>query len=167
MIPLSIVGLRVEVLSNQPIVLLREEAPGGRYLPIVIGHTEAVAAIACAFQGVVLPRPMTHDLLKGVLDELAACVDRVVISELREGTFYAELEVLREGDRHRISARPSDALALAVRYEKTVPIVADDVVVEEAGVVIIEGDDEAEDEEEQVKRLREFLEGVAPEDFAS
>jgi bifunctional DNase/RNase len=164
MIPLSIVGLRLEVPSNQPIVLLREQAPGRRLLPIFVGHSEAVS-IACALQGVMLPRPMTHDLLKDFLDELAARVDRVVISELRDGTFHAELEVLRDGDRHRIPARPSDALALAVRYEDAVPIVADDAVLEEAGI-IIDSDDEEKDVEEQVKQLREFLQGVDPEDFA-
>lgn len=159
MIPLSIVGIRLELSSNQPIMLLREEAPGGRYLPIFIGPSEAIA-IGSALQGMEAPRPLTHDLFKDVLDELGARLGRVVISEVREGTFYAELEVLRNGSRHRIAARPSDAIALAVRYQEAVPIVADDTVLEEAGVII-----ETDDEEEQVEQLREFLQGVDPEDF--
>jgi bifunctional DNase/RNase len=84
-----------------------------------------------------------------------------VITELKEGTFYAELEVLLGGNRHRISSRPSDAIALAVRYEEPVPIFAADAVLEEAGVVF-----ESDDEEEQVEQFREFLERVRPEDFA-
>jgi len=158
MIPVSIVGVRLEVPSNQPLVLLREEAPRRRYLPIFIGRLEA-NAIGCALQGMVPLRPMTHDLFKGVLDELAARVDRVVITQVREGTVYAELEVLRTGSRHRISARPSDAIALAVRYEETVPIFAADAVLELAGI-------ESVDEEEQVEQLREFLQRARPEDFA-
>jgi bifunctional DNase/RNase len=159
MIPVSIVGVfRLEVPSNQPLVLLREEAPGRRSLPIFIGQLEAFA-IGCALQGMEPPQPMTHDLFKGVLDALAARVDRVVITQVREGTLYAELEVLRTGSRHRISARPSDAIALAVRYEETVPIFVDDAVLELAGV-------ESVDDEEQVKQLREFLQQARPEDFA-
>jgi hypothetical protein len=167
MIPLSIVGIRLEVPSNQPIMLLREEASGRRYLPIFIGELEAIA-IGFALQRMEPPRPMTHDLFKNMLDELAARLDRVVITQVREGTFHAELEVLRNGDRHRISARPSDAIALAVRYEEPVPIFADDTVLEEAGIVVETDDEQVEtdDEEEQVEQLREFLKGVRPEDFA-
>jgi bifunctional DNase/RNase len=158
--PVSIVGVfRLEVPSNQPLVLLREEAPRRRYLPIFIGRLQALA-IGCALQGREPPRPTTHDLFKGVLDALAARVDRVVITQVREGTFYAELEVLRTGSRHRISARPSDAIALAVRYEETVPIFAHDAVLELAGI------ESVDDEEEQVKQLREFLQRARPEDFA-
>ena len=160
MIRLSLVGVRVEVPSNQPIVLLREEAPGRRYLPIFIGQPEATA-IVYALQGMETPRPMTHDLFKTVLDDLGAKLVQVVITELHDGTFYAELEVLLGGTRHRISSRPSDAIALAVRYEEPVPIFAADSVLEEAGVVF-----ESDDEEEQVEQFREFLERVRPEDFA-
>ncbi len=88
MIRLSLVGVRVEVPSNQPIVLLREEAPGRRYLPIFIGQPEATA-IVYALQGMESPRPMTHDLFKNVLEELTARIDRIVITELKDGTFYA------------------------------------------------------------------------------
>ena len=162
MIRLSLVGVRVEVPSNQPIVLLREEAPGRRYLPIFIGQPEATA-IVYAPQGMESPRPMTHDLFKNVLEDLTARIDKIVITELKEGTFYAELEVLLggNGNAHRISSRPSDAIALAVRYEDTVPIFADEAVLEEAGVLF-----ENDEEEEQVEQFREFLDQVQPEDFA-
>src|SRR5438046_1274937 len=156
---MSLVGVRVEVPTNQPIVLLRENE-GQRYLPIFIGPPEATA-IVYALQGMESPRPMTHDLFKNTLEELTARIDKIVITELKEGTFYAELEVLLAGNRHRISSRPSDAIALAVRYEEPVPIFAGASVLEEAGVVF-----ESDDEEEQVEQFREFLERVRPEDFA-
>jgi bifunctional DNase/RNase len=159
-IRLSLVGVRVEVPSNQPIVLLREETPGRRYLPIFIGQPEATA-IVYALQGMESPRPMTHDLFKNTLEEMAARIDRIVITELKDGTFYAELEIVQGANRHKVSSRPSDAIALAVRYEEPVPIFAADSVLEEAGVVF-----ESDDEEEQVEQFREFLERVRPEDFA-
>lgn len=161
MIRVSLVGVRVEVPSNQPIVLLREDE-GGRYLPIFIGPPEATA-IVYALQGMETPRPMTHDLFKTVLDDLAVRLTRVVITRLEEGTFYAEIELEREGGTLQISSRPSDAIALAVRYEEQVPIFVEEEVLEEAGVVF-----EAEEDEgaiEQIEQFREFLEQVSPEDF--
>ncbi len=159
MIQMSLVGVRVEVPSNQPIVLLREEE-GLRYLPIFIGPPEATA-IVYALQGMDTPRPMTHDLFKLALDELGARLQQVVITELSDGTFYAEVEIARDGSVHRISARPSDALALAARYPDTVPIFAAEAVLDEAGVLF-----DQEEEEAQIEEFREFLEQVSPEDFA-
>src|SRR6187431_2669881 len=130
---MSLVGVRVEVPTNQPIVLLREE-DGQRYLPIFIGPPEATA-IVYALQGMDTPRPMTHDLFKTVLDEYAIRLVRVVITELHDGTFYAEIELDRQGATERISSRPSDALALAARYPEPVPIFAAEAVLEEAGVL--------------------------------
>jgi uncharacterized protein len=158
MIRLSLVGVRVEVPTNQPIVLLREDE-GQRYLPIFIGPPEATA-IVYALQGMETPRPMTHDLFKTVLDETTLQLRQVVITELHEGTFYAEIELARDGNAFRISSRPSDAIALAVRYEEAVPIFAEEAVLEEAGVLF-----EHEDEEVQVEEFREFLDSVSPEDF--
>src|SRR3954467_2865476 len=111
---MSLVGVRVEVPSNQPIVLLREHE-GSRYLPIFIGQPEATA-IVYALQGLETPRPMTHDLFKTVLDDMKVGLSKVEITELHDGTFYAEIELDREGNMTRISSRPSDAIALAVRY---------------------------------------------------
>jgi uncharacterized protein len=159
MIPMSLVGVRVEVPSNQPIVLLREN-DGQRYLPIFIGQPEATA-IVYALQGLETPRPMTHDLFTSVLDDLGASVKQIVITELHDGTFYAEIELTRADGPYRISSRPSDAIALAVRSTEPVPIFADESVLEEAGVLY-----EQDEEEEQIEQFREFLDQVRPEDFA-
>ena len=159
MIEMSLVGVRVEVPTNQPIVLLREET-GSRYLPIFIGPPEATA-IVYALQGMETPRPMTHDLFKSVLDELGAALRQVVITELHDGTFYAEIEIQRDGTTQRISSRPSDALALAARYPESVPIYADEAVLDEAGVLF-----DQDEEESQIEEFREFLNQVRPEDFA-
>ena len=156
MIELNLVGVRVELPSNQPIVLLRERE-GERYLPIWIGAMEATA-IAFALQGIQTQRPMTHDLLKNVLEEVQIQVDRIVITELKEGTFYAVIQMLRNGSRYEVSSRPSDAIALAVRVN--VPIFANEEVLTEASIVI------KDDEEQEVEKFREFLDQVTPEDFA-
>jgi bifunctional DNase/RNase len=156
MIELNLVGVRVEVPNNQPIVLLKERE-GERYLPIWIGYMEA-QAIAYALQGVVTPRPMTHDLMKNVLEEVGVNVERIVITELRDGTFYAIIQMSRDGSKYDISSRPSDAIALAVRVN--VPIFANEDVLSEASIVI------RDDEEQEVEKFREFLDQVSPEDFA-
>ena len=115
MIPMSLVGVRVEVPSNQPIVLLREH-DGQRYLPIYIGPPEATA-IVYALQGMETPRPMTHDLFKTVLDDLGAKLVQVVITELHDGTFYAEIELSRRDGRavHRIP-RPGPSRGFRTRH---------------------------------------------------
>ena len=156
MIEMNLAGVRVELPSNQPIVLLKEQV-GERFLPIWIGAAEA-AAIAFALQGVVTPRPMTHDLMKNVFDEIGATVDKVVITDLREGTFYATIHMQQNGASFEISSRPSDAIALAVRSE--CPIFADEEVLTEASILI------PDDEEQEVEKVREFLDQVEPEDFA-
>ena len=159
MIRLSLIGVRVEVPTNQPIVLLREES-GARFLPIFIGSPEATA-IVYALQGMETPRPMTHDLFVTVLGDFDVMLRQVAITGLRDGTFYAEIELDRAGEKSRISSRPSDAIALAVRYGAHVPIFADEAVLEEAGVLF-----EADEEEQEVEQFRTFLDQVTPEDFA-
>ena len=159
MIRLSLIGVRVEVPTNQPIVLLREDG-GTRFLPIFIGSPEATA-IVYALQGMETPRPMTHDLFKTVLDDLSVKVERVEITALHDGTFYAEIEFDKAGTKSRISSRPSDAIALAVRFGAEVPIYADEEVLDEAGVLF-----EADEEEHEVEQFREFLDNITPEDFA-
>lgn len=155
MIEMNLAGVRVELPSNQPIVLLKEEV-GERYLPIWIGAAEA-AAIAFALQGVVTPRPMTHDLMKDILEEVGGVVDHIVITDLREGTFYAMIHLSQGGVTREISSRPSDAIALAVRYD--CPIFAEESVVTEASILI------PNEEEDEVEKFREFLESIEPEDF--
>jgi len=154
---LTVVGVRVELPSNQPIVLLKETL-GDRYLPIWIGAVEATA-IALAQQGVVPARPLTHDLLKDVLDGLGAELEAVIITDLRDGIYFADLQ-FRGGV--SVSARPSDAIALAIRAGTT--IFAEESVLAEAGVAIPDESD-SESEVEVVERFREFLDQVSPEDF--
>lgn len=156
MIEMNLVGVRVELPTNQPIVLLKE-SDGERFLPIWIGAMEATA-IAFALQGIVTARPMTHDLMKNVLEELTVRVERIVITELRDGTFYAVIQMQQNGTRHEVSSRPSDAIALAVRVN--VPIFVNEEVLTEASIVI------RDDEEQEVEKFREFLDQVTPEDFA-
>jgi bifunctional DNase/RNase len=138
--------------SNQPIVLLRESA-GSRYLPIWVGASEATA-IAFAQQGVVPPRPLTHDLLKDILEATGNALTEVQITELRDGVFYALL-ILGEGI--EVSARPSDSIALALRTGSRI-VCAEDVL-EEAGL------DVPDDQEEEVEKFREFLDNITAEDF--
>ena len=162
MIELQLVGVRVELPTNQPIVLLKERE-GERYLPIWIGPVEATA-IALGMQGIETHRPMTHDLMRDLLTGLGITVDRIVITELREGTFYAEIQMSQNGNTVSVSSRPSDALALAVRMELT--IFANEDVIEEASIAVKDDEEEdAEKAEKEVERFREFLEQVSPEDF--
>jgi len=147
-----VVGVRVEMPSNQPIVLLREVA-GERYLPIWIGAAEATA-IAFAQQGVVPPRPLTHDLMRDLIGAMGNELNEVRITEMRDGVFYAVL-VLSGGA--EVSARPSDSIALALRTGSRI-VCAEDVL-EEAGLEV------PEEEEDEVEKFREFLDSVSPEDF--
>lgn len=155
-IPLEIVGVRLELPSNQPIVLLKEQE-GSRYLPIWIGASEATA-IATAMEGVEPPRPLTHDLMRSVIDAVGALAVRVVITEMRDSIFFADLALDVSGEEVKVSSRPSDAIALAVRTGT--PVLAMPDVLEAAGVHF-----EDEDEEDEVARFREFLEEATVEDF--
>lgn len=155
-IAMTVVGVRVELPSNTPIVLLREQS-GSRYLPIWIGASEATA-IASAIEGVEPPRPLTHDLLALVVSGLGATVERVVVTEMRDSVFYADLVLGTERGEVHISARPSDSIALAIRTNSDV--FADPAVLAEAGIEIQE-----ESEEQQIERFREFLEEATVEDF--
>jgi bifunctional DNase/RNase len=157
MIELSLVGVRVELPSNQPIVLLKESG-GERYLPIWIGAVEATA-IAFALQGIQTPRPMTHDLLRDILAEAQVNVERIVISELVDQTFYATIRLSSNGQAKEVSSRPSDAIALAVRINA--PIFGAEEVLDQAGIEL------KDDEEAEVQKFREFLDQVSPDDFAT
>ena len=162
MIEVQLVGVRVELPTNQPIVLLKERT-GERYLPIWIGPVEATA-IALGMQGIETQRPMTHDLMRDLLQGLGVNVDRIVITELREGTFYAEIQMSQNGDSVAVSSRPSDALALAVRMNLS--IFANEDVLDEASIAVKEDEElDTENADREVERFREFLEQVTPEDF--
>jgi len=148
----DVLGVRVEMPSNQPIVLLRESS-GERYVPIWIGAVEATA-IAFAQQGVAPPRPLTHDLMKDILTAVGAELSEVRITDVRDGVFYATL-VFASGA--EVSARPSDSIALALRTGTTIYCAED--VLAEAGIAA------PAEEEDEVERFREFLDHVSPEDF--
>ncbi len=162
-VEMELVGVRVQMPSNTPILLLRETEGRRRVVPIYIGGPEA-HAIDLALSGTPTARPMTHDLLAEVIESLGAALERVVVTELREGTFYAEL-FLRDGAGgvQTLSSRPSDAVALAVRTGS--PIFAEEALIDEAGIEESEDEDEPGDEEEMVEELRKFLDEVNPEDF--
>ncbi|MDQ3877872.1 MAG: bifunctional nuclease family protein [Actinomycetota bacterium] len=157
MIELQLVGVRVELPSNQPIVLLKE-AEGDRYLPIWIGAVEATA-IAFALQGIQTPRPMTHDLIKDILNQTDVQVEQILISDLVDQTFYATIQMRRQGQLVEVSSRPSDAIALAVRLQA--PIYGAEDVLGQAGIEL------RDEEESEVEKFREFLDQVSPEDFAA
>ncbi len=156
----TVVGVRVELPASQPIVLLKE-ADGERYLSIWIGAVEATA-IAFAQQGVTTPRPMTHDLMRDVLVGLDRPLRRVVITSVQDSIYYATL-VFDGGV--EISARPSDAIALAIRTGSQV-FCADEVL-DVAGILVPEesGAESETERETEVERFREFLDTITPEDF--
>jgi uncharacterized protein len=151
---LSVVGVRVELPSNQPIVLLKE-VDGDRYLPIWIGAVEATA-IAYEQQGVKPPRPLTHDLMRDILAALDAPLRAVEIMELKDNVYFADLLIGDNGV--RVSARPSDSIALALRVGA--PIRCAEQILTDVGIVI------PDEQEDEVEKFREFLEQVTPEDFA-
>lgn len=155
---MELIGVRVELPSHQPIVLLREASGQQRVLPIFIGPPEATA-IALALDGVDTPRPMTHDLMKTLIAELGATVDKIVVTDLIDSTFYAVIHLSAGQATYEISSRPSDAIALAVRLDTS--IFAEEAVLDEAGQVV------EEDSEAVVDEFRQFLDNVNPDDFAS
>ena len=158
LIPMEVIGVRVEMPSNQPIVLLKE-IDGSRFLPIWVGAVEATA-IAFAQQGVEPPRPLTHDLMNNLVDLLDATLTAVHLTEIKDGIFYATI-VVRDSNAGQltISARPSDAIALAVRSHSN--ILATEELLNEIGIEIPQGDGE----NQEVEKFREFLDQINPEDF--
>lgn len=159
LIPVEVVGVRIEMPSNQPIVLLKEHQ-GSRFLPIWVGAVEATA-IAFAQQGLTPGRPMTHDLLQATFLECDATVTAVHITELREGVFYATI-LFRDGQAkgHALDARPSDAIALALRTQSNILVGAE--LMDEVGIEIpVESGGESD-----LEKFREFLDQINPEDFA-
>ncbi|MBM37050.1 MAG: bifunctional nuclease family protein [Actinomycetota bacterium] len=165
MVEMELLGVQVELPSNSPLLLLREMDGQGRVLPVVIDTPEA-HAIHRGIEGIRLARPLTHDLLVAMLEELQATVTAVTVTELREKTFFAEIELDVGGQSHSISARPSDAIAIAVRTDT--PIYASEEVLTEAGQVISAhpADEEHEnDPDELLDEFKQFLDDVSPDDF--
>jgi len=175
MVEVRLRAVRVDLQSNTPVLLLQESEGLGRTLPIFIGAPEATA-IAFALQGMDTPRPMTHDLIRDILEALDADVVRVVVTELKTSTYFAEIVLLQAGREVPVSSRPSDAVAVAVRTGAPL-FVADDLMDSE-GIMLAVDEDEDEDEdeddegeganpEELVGEFRNFLDSIRPEDFSS
>ncbi len=160
MTPMELVGVRVEIPANTPMVLLQEQSGAQRLLPIYIGSPEA-AAIHYALEGAEPPRPLTHDLFVNVLTELGATLDHVVVTEVREHTYFAELHLKLGDAEHVVSSRPSDAIALAVRCGAA--LFASDELLDEVGQTPEPAEDAAE---EIIDEFKDFIEHVSPEDFA-
>jgi len=132
MVEMTIDSIRVSLMNYQRVVILKEK-DSERYLPIWIGPAEA-DAIAVRLQGVTVPRPLTHDLLRSVIDALGAMIDSIIVSDLKNDTFYAKLILNVDGGQLEIDSRPSDAIALAVRAEVT--IYAEEAVLDKAGIIL-------------------------------
>lgn len=154
----QIYGVSFDMVGKQPIVLLKT-VDDNRYLPIWIGHPEA-AAILMKLQGADTPRPMTHDLMVDMLDQVETKVERITVNELRDNTFFATIVLSVSGTEIEIDSRPSDALALAVRVQA--PIFVAEEVIDESS---IEFDQGIEDNEQVVEKFKDFLDDVSPEDF--
>ena len=166
MVRVQLRSVRVDLQSNTPVLLLEEQSGLGRTLPIFIGTPEATS-IAYAVQGVEVPRPLTHDLLVGVIEELGAVLEHVEISDLDGSTYYAELVLTRDGEAHTVSARPSDAVALSIRTGSPL-FVADHLMELDTVFIAAElDDDDDEGSEEVVEEFREFLDSISPEDFGA
>jgi bifunctional DNase/RNase len=158
---MELIGVRVEIPANTPMVLLREHEGRQRLLPIYIGNPEATS-IHYALEGVQPPRPLTHDLFLQTLELLGATVEKVVVTEMRDHTYYAELHLATADGPKVISSRPSDAIALAVRCDA--PLFAADDLVDEVGQ---EPAPEPEEEAAEIlDEFHDFIENVSPEDFA-
>ena len=155
MLEMELQGVNLDVLTQQPVVILRD--PGAkRFLPIWIGQSEATS-ILMEMQGIKPGRPLTHDLLKTFIENLKASVKQIVIDDLKDGTFFAKIYVSANSRDLTIDARPSDAIALAVRMKA--PIFAEEGVLDEASILTEEGEDD------EVQRFRSFLNSINPEDF--
>lgn len=158
-VELELVGVDVEAPANVPMMQLREQEGERRTIGIYIGAAEA-GAIRLALNGAVPPRPLTHDLLVNVMEDLGAHLNRVVITEVRDNTYFAELQIVHQGQRHAISCRPSDAVAIAVR--SVVPILANRELIDQVG---LRSDDDEQAAEEMIDEFRDFIENINPDDF--
>jgi bifunctional DNase/RNase len=160
-VQMTVTGVRVELPSNTPIVLLREQS-GSRFLPIWIGAVEAMA-ITSAMEGVTPPRPQTHDLLASVIEGLGAEIRRVVVTEFRNNIYYAQLILDSDGSEVSVSSRPSDAIALSVRTGA--PVYASRDVLDEASIEFQDEDEGGQEFTETLEQFREMLQDVTIEDF--
>ena len=155
-IEMTIKGLMIDPITNMPIIILRDQE-GQRILPIWVGVFEA-NAIALQIENVQTPRPMTHDLLKNIIDDLSAQVERIVVTELKENTFYARIHLRKNGHSIEVDARPSDAIALALRTRS--PIFVEEAVIQNARSV-----ENSRESSMDVTRLQKWLEGLSEDEL--
>jgi bifunctional DNase/RNase len=177
MIEMSVESIRVSLMNYQRVVILKEKM-AERYLPIWIGPSEA-DAIAVKLQGVTVPRPLTHDLLYSVIDDLGATINSIIVSDLKNDTFYAKINLSVDGKQLEVDSRPSDALALAVRAG--VPIYAEEAVMDKAGILLDKetgkpipeevgegesgGREVSEQELRRMSAFRDFIDNLNLDDF--
>lgn len=165
MIPVTIDSIRVSLISQHRIVVLKEQK-GERHLAIWIGPYEA-DAITISLQGIRVARPLTHDLLRNVIETLGATVDRIIVTDLRDETFYANIILNVNGEEIKVDSRPSDAMALAVREDA--PVFVEDHVMDEAGIVPEPSEEEettlTPEEEENLAVFKDFVEGLDLDDL--
>lgn len=147
--------LGIDLLTHDPVVILKD-LEGSRFLPILIGPFEATS-IALALEGAPVPRPLSHDLMRAILEQLNARLEQVVIHDIKEATFFAKLVIRTNGELQEIDARPSDGIALALRMQAPI-YVTDTIVLEESGP-------EKKDDEADSQRFKKFIEGLRPADF--
>jgi bifunctional DNase/RNase len=147
--------LGIDLLTHDPVVILKD-LEGKRYLPILIGPFEATA-IALALEGTPVPRPLSHDLMRTMLESLQARLEHIVIHDIKDSTFFAKLIVRTNGDTQEIDARPSDGIALALRMQAPI-YVSDKIVLEETVA-------DKKTEQEEVAKFRRFIEDLKPSDF--
>ena len=155
-IEMNIKGLMIDPITNMPIIILRDQE-GQRILPIWVGVFEA-NAIALQIENVQTPRPMTHDLLKNIIDDLSAQVERIVVTELKENTYYALIHLRKNGHSIEVDARPSDAIALALRTRS--PIFVEEAVIQNARSV-----ENSRESSMDVTRLQKWLEGLSEDEL--
>src|ERR1700730_15517734 len=148
--------LGIDLLTHDPVVILKD-LDGKRYLPILIGPFEATA-IALALEGTQVPRPLSHDLMRTMLEAMHATLEQIVIYDIKDSTFFAKLVVRQNGDTQEIDARPSDGIALALRMQAPI-YVSDKIVLEESTT------DQRDVDEGEVERFKKFLEDLKPSDF--
>lgn len=148
--------LGIDLLTHDPVVILKD-MDGSHYLPILIGPFEATA-IALALEGAPVPRPLSHDLMRSILETLEASLEQVIIHDIKDSTFFAKLIVRSDGELQEIDARPSDGIALALRMQAPI-YVSDKIVLEEATP------EKKPIDETEMSRFKKFLDDLKPSDF--
>lgn len=161
MLEMQVDGVKIELPTETPVLVLREVDGARRTLPIYIGNSEA-SAIQFALEGIISERPLTHDLLVNVINDLGAELLKIVITEAREHTYFAELHIKLPTGVCVVSCRPSDAVAISLRVGA--PIYASDELMDSAGIAAVL---EPPDEEEILDDFRQFIDSINPEDFQS